>query len=130
VPIFQHNRYAPIFTPFVSTRLAHVRVLMNNFTFFEYRAKITGISHGDEAGERVHCVFKMRVAADHGHHCRDEVELKQDVGDMILFALKPGPFRKVSHSEVWKVNANRITELGEPSNLARLGDSIIYFYAS
>lgn len=70
------------------------------------------------------------IAADYGHRQRDDVELKQDAGDMIVFALNPGPQHKISHSEIWKVNQNRIGELGEASDLARVGDGSIYFYAS
>jgi hypothetical protein len=103
---------------------------MSDYAFFEYRAKMTDISHQQEEGERVHCVAKMRIAADFGQHQRDDVELKQDAGDMILFTLQPGPHRKISHSEIWKVNENRINELGEGLDLARVGDCTIYFYAS
>jgi hypothetical protein len=78
----------------------------------------------------MHCLLKMPIAADSGHHHRDDVELKQDAGDMILFARNPGPHYKISHSEIWKVNENRISELGEASELARVGDCAIYFYAS
>jgi hypothetical protein len=103
---------------------------MNDYAFFEYRAKMTSTSHEEEEGERVHCLLKMPIASDYGHHHRDDVELKQDVGDMILFVRNPGPHRKISHSEIWKVNENHISDLGEASDLARVGDCIIYFYAS
>jgi len=49
---------------------------------------------------------------------------------VILFTLNPGPHHKISHSEIWKVTENRISELGEVSNLARVGDCSIYLYAS
>ena len=103
---------------------------MSDYAFFEYRAKITSTSHESEEGEPVHCLVKIPIAADFGQHRRDEVELKQDAGDMILFALNPSPHGKISHSEIWKVKENRIRELGEPSKLARVGDSSIYFYPS
>jgi hypothetical protein len=103
---------------------------MSDYTFFEYRAKMTDTSHQQKEGERVHCVVKMRIAADYGHHHRADVELEQDAGDMILFALQPGPHRKISHSEIWKVKENRIAELGQASDLALVGDCAIYFYWS
>jgi hypothetical protein len=103
---------------------------MSDYAFFEYRAKITGSSHEAEEGERVHCLLKMPIAADYGHRQRDDVELKQEAGDMILFVLNPGPHYRISHSEIWKVNENRTSELGEASDLARIGDCAIYFYAS
>ena len=49
---------------------------------------------------------------------------------MIFFVRNPGPHCKISHSEIWKVNENRISELGEASDLERVGDCAIYFYAS
>ena len=103
---------------------------MSDYTFFEYRAKITGSSHEEDEGERVHCLLKMRIAADFGRHNRTDLELRQDAGDMILFARNPGPHCKISHSEIWGVNESRISELGEASNLVRVGDCAIYFYAS
>ena len=115
---------------FESLRLAHVKLVMSDYAFFEYRAKITCTSHETKEGERVHCLLKIPMAADYGHRQRDDVELKQDAGDMILFTLNPGPHHKISHSEIWKVTENRISELGEASNLARVGDCSIYLYAS
>ena len=91
---------------------------------------MTDISHKQEEGERVHCVVKMRIAADFGHHYRTDVELEQDAGDLILFTLQPGPHRKISHSEIWKVDENRISELGEGSALALVGDCALYFYSN
>ena len=41
---------------------------------------------------------------------------------MILFTLQLGPHRKISHSEIWKVDDNRIAELGEGSDLELVGD--------
>ena len=113
-----------------SLPFAHVELVMSDYAFFEYRTKITSTSHESEDGERVHCLLKIPVAADSGHHQRDEVELKQDAGDMVLFALNPGSHGKISHSEIWEVTENRIRELGEASELARAGDCTIYFYAS
>jgi hypothetical protein len=103
---------------------------MSDYAFFEYRAKITDTSDETKEGRRVHCLLKIPVAADYGRRQRDDVELKQDGGDMILFTLNPGPHHKISHSDIWKVNENRISELGEASNLARVGDCSLYFYAS
>ena len=77
----------------------------------------------------MHCLLKIPVAADFGHRQRDEVELRQDAGDMVLFTLNPGPHGKISHSEIWEVDENRIGELGEASELAQVGDCTIYFYA-
>jgi len=103
---------------------------MSDYAFFEYRAKITSTSHETKEGERVHSLLKIPMAADYGHRQRDDVELKQDAGDMILFTLNPGPHHKISHSEIWKVSENRISESGEASNVARVGDCSLYFYAS
>ena len=83
-----------------------------------------------EEGERVHCLLKIPVAADFGHHQRDEVELRQMPATWFLFALNPGPHGKISQSEIWKVTENRIKELDDASELARVGDCTIYFYAS
>ena len=113
-----------------SLPFAHVELVMSDYAFFEYRAKITSTSHESEEGERVHCLLKIPVASDSGQHQRDEVELRQDAGDLVLFSLNPGPFGKISHSEIWEVDENRITELGEASELAQVGDCTIYFYAS
>jgi hypothetical protein len=110
--------------------LARVKLFMSDYAFFEYRAKMTDTSHQQEGGERVHCLAKMRIAADYGRHDRSDVELEQDAGDMILFTLQPGPHRKISHSEIWKVDENRIAELGQASDLALVGDCAFYFYSS
>ncbi len=45
-------------------------------------------------------------------------------------ALQPGPHRKISHSEIWKVDENRIAELDQDPELALVGDCTIYFYSS
>ena len=91
---------------------------------------MTNTSHQEEEGERVHCVVKMRIAADYGHRHRTDVELEQDAGDLILFTLHPGTHRKISHSKIWKVADNRIAELGQASDLALVGDCAIYSYSS
>ena len=87
-----------------SRRASHVKLVMSGYAFFEYRAKITSTSHELQEGERVHCLLKVPITADHGQHQRDEVELRQDAGDMVFFALNPGPHYKISHSEIWEVS--------------------------
>jgi hypothetical protein len=102
---------------------------MSEYAFFEYRAMLTGTPHVEERGEPVHCLIKMEIAAQDGR-LRRSVELEQEVGDLILFLINPGPHRRISHSSICKADERRLHELGPATDFNRVGKSEIYFYAT
>jgi hypothetical protein len=100
---------------------------MNDYAFFEYRAKVSPAAHAEEEGEPVHCLIKMKIAADHGRHQRTIVELEQDACDLVLFTLHPGPYRKIGHSSIREVDEAQMPKRSQNSECARVGDCAIYF---
>ena len=100
---------------------------MNAHTFFEYRAKLISTPHAEEQGEPVHCLVKLDLGARRG--ASREI-LEQEVGDLVLFSVNPGPHRRISHSSVDQVNEERLGELGPSQNCNRIGRTEIYFYPS
>jgi len=55
--------------------------------------------------------------------------LKQEVGDLILFSVNPGPHRRISHSNICEVDEKRLRELGPATDFNRVGSVEIYFYS-
>jgi hypothetical protein len=103
---------------------------MNEHAFFEYRALLTSTPHVEEkGGEPVHCLVKMEIAAQNGR-LRRSVELEQEVGDLILFLINPGPQRRICHSSICKADEPRLHELGPTTDFHRVGNSEVYFYAT
>jgi hypothetical protein len=103
---------------------------MNEHAFFEYRALLTSTPHVEEkGGEPVHCLVKMEIAAQNGR-LRRSVELEQEVGDLILFLINPGPQRRICHSSICKADEPRLHELGPITDFHRVGNSEVYFYAT
>src|ERR1700682_5180804 len=101
---------------------------MSGYAFFEYTAKLTCTPPAEEeAGESVHCLIEMDTVDQHGRS-RQTVELEEEAGDLILFAVNPGPNRRIAQSKIWKVDEQRLNELGPPKNVDRIGHSRIYFY--
>jgi len=104
--------------------------LMSEHAFFEYRALLTSTPHVEEkGGEPIHCIIKMEIAAQNGR-LRRGAELDQEVGDLILFLLNPGPHRRICHSSICKADESRLHELGSATDFQRVGNSEIYFYAT
>jgi hypothetical protein len=104
--------------------------LMNEHAFFEYRALLTSTPHVEEkGGEPVHCLVKMEIAAQNGR-LRRSVELEQEVGDLVLFIINPGPQRRICHSSICKADEPRLHELGPATDFHRVGNSEVYFYAT
>jgi hypothetical protein len=101
---------------------------MSEHAFFEYRALLMSTPHVEEKGEPVHCLIKMKIAAQDGR-LRRGAELEQE-GDLILFLMNPGPHRRISHSSICKADERRLRELGPATDFNRVGNSEIYFYAS
>ena len=100
---------------------------MNAYTFFEYRAKLISTPHAEEQGEPVHCLVKL----DLGARCGASREvLEQEVGDLVLFSVNPGPHRRISHSSIDEVNEKRFLELGPSRNCNQIGRAEVYFYPS
>jgi len=93
----------------------------NDYAFFEYRAKITNAGHAEDAGEPVHCFIKMKSSDAEGKRQRN-VDLEQQAGDIILFVLNPGPYRKISHSSIWVVSEETFEKGGAPLERHRVGD--------
>jgi hypothetical protein len=103
---------------------------MSEYCCFEYTATLTATSHGPEGqGTLVHGLVEMRVMTDQGYP-RSAVEMEGDVGDLMLFALDPGPCRWVSRSNVWQVDPARLARLGKASKIYRIGASTVHLYAS
>lgn len=100
---------------------------MSAQTVFEYRARLINTPHVEEQGEPVHCLVRMDIGAWRGAS-RDTLE--QEVGDLILFSLNPGPHRRISHSSIDEVDEKRLVELGPSRDRNRIGSAEIYFYPS
>jgi hypothetical protein len=100
---------------------------MNDYAFFEYRAKVFPASHAEEEGEPVHCLIKMKTVTDHGRHQRSVVELEQDACDLVLFTLHPGPYRKIGRSSIWEVDEAQMPKQSQEAGCTRVGDCAIYF---
>ena len=99
---------------------------MSEHAFFEYRAKLMNTPHIEENGEPVHCLIKMVIGSGDG---RSRKLLKQEVGDLILFSVNPGPHRRISHSNICEVDEKLLRELGPATDFNRVGSVEIYFYS-
>jgi hypothetical protein len=93
----------------------------DDYAFFEYRAKITNAGHAEDIGEPVHCFIKMKSHDAKGKRRRN-VDLEQQAGDIILFVLNPGPYRKISYSSIWLVSEETFEKAGVPLQRHRVGD--------
>jgi hypothetical protein len=100
---------------------------MSTRAFYEYIATLSGTGHAEDGGEAVHCLIEIEMLDEQGRH-RHTVELEQEAGDLVLFAVNPGPNRGIAQSKIWKVDEQRLNELGPPKNVDRIGHSRIYFY--
>jgi hypothetical protein len=100
---------------------------MSDYAFFEYKAKLTNISHAEDEGEAVHCMIKMKNVDLNGK-CIHEIELHQKAGDNVLFVINPKPHQKLSHSKIWNVTEEDLLKAGKASDYHRVGDCEIYFY--
>jgi hypothetical protein len=100
---------------------------MNRYAFFEYTANLTSTPHAEDKGEAVHCLIEMETVDQNGR-VRHTVELEEEAGDLILFAVNPGPNRRIADSRIWKVEEDRLTELGEAKDVDRIGTAQIHFY--
>jgi hypothetical protein len=83
--------------------------------------------HIEEQGEPIHYLIKMEIGASHR---RPRELLKQEVRDLILFSVNPGPHRRISHFNICEVNEKRLRELGPATDFNRVGSVEIYFYSS
>jgi hypothetical protein len=101
---------------------------MNPQAIFEYTAKLTDCQHAEEGGEFVHCLIEMNVVDKDGRS-RHGVELEQEAGDLILFAVGLGPNRRIADSKIWKVDEHRLREMGAAKVVDRIGKCQIYFYS-
>lgn len=95
--------------------------------YFEYQAKITNARHEESEGEPVHCLIKMKRTDEHDRPRRN-VDLEQQAGDNVLFALNPGPHRKISHSSIWEINEEVFQSAGPPTVRHQVGDCEILRY--
>jgi hypothetical protein len=75
----------------------------------------------------VHCLIEMGTV-DQGGRYRQTVELEEEAGDIILFAVNPGPNRRIADSKIRRVDEQRLDELGEAKDVDRIGSAQIYFY--
>jgi hypothetical protein len=105
----------------------NVEPFMSGYAFFEYTAKLTCTPHAEEAGESVHCLIEMDTVDQNGGK-RPAVELEEEAGDLVLFAVNPGPNRRIADSKIWEVEEQRLRELGEAKDIGRIGSAQIYFY--
>jgi hypothetical protein len=102
---------------------------MSEHAFFEYRAKLMNTAHAEEEGEPIHCLIKMEVGSQDGR-LREHVELEQEAEDLVLFALDPGPDRKISHSSICEVDEERLRGLGPATDVHLVESAEIHFYSS
>ena len=100
---------------------------MSGYAFFEYTAKLTCTPHAEEEGESLHCLIEMDTVDQNGRN-RPTVELEEEAGDLVLFVVNPGPNRRIADSKIWKVEEQRLSELGEAKDIGRIGSAQIYFY--
>jgi hypothetical protein len=101
--------------------------LMSEHAFFEYRAKPMSAPHIKEQGEPIHCLIKMELGAGFR---RPRELLKQEARDLMIFSVRPGPHRRISHSNICEVDEKRLRELGPATDFNRVGSTEIYFYSS
>jgi hypothetical protein len=101
--------------------------LMSEHAFFEYRAKPMSTPHIQEQGEPIHCLIKMEIGAGLR---RPRKLLKQEARDLIVFSVRPGPQRRICHSNICEVGEKRLRELGPAADFNRVGSIEIYFYSS
>jgi hypothetical protein len=101
--------------------------MSDDYAFFEYRAKITNAGHAEEEGEPLRCMIKMKSVDAEGKHRRN-LELEKQAGDVVLFAINPGPHRKVSHSSIWAVSEEAFQTAGIPFDRHQIGDCEILCY--
>jgi hypothetical protein len=105
----------------------NVEPFMSRYAFFEYTAKLTWTPHAEEEGESVHCLIGMDTVDQNGRN-RPTVELEEEAGDLVLFAVNPGPNRRIADSKIWVVEEQRLRELGEAKDIGRIGSAQIHFY--
>jgi hypothetical protein len=101
--------------------------MSNDYAFFEYRAKITNAGHAEDEGEPLRCMIKMKSVDAEGKHRRN-LELEKEAGDVVLFAINPGPHRKVSHSSIWAVSEEAFQTARVPLDHHQIGDCEILCY--
>jgi hypothetical protein len=101
--------------------------LTNEHAFFEYRGKPIDPPHIEEQGEPIHCLIKLEI--DAGFRRPREL-LKQEARDLMIFSVRPGPHRRISHSNICEVDEKRLRELGPATDFNRVGSTEIYFYSS
>jgi hypothetical protein len=100
---------------------------MSEHAFFEYRAKLITTPHIQEQAEPIHCLIKMKIGAGRG---RSRELLEQEAGDIVLFALNPGPHRTISQSTICEVDEERLRKLGPAPDFYISKGAEIHFYAS
>jgi hypothetical protein len=101
---------------------------MSAYAFYEYIATLCGSGHAEHEGEAVHCLIEINTLDEKGCS-RHSLELEQEAGDLVLFVVNPGPNRRIAHSKIWKVDEQRLSQLGLAKNIDRIGNSKIYFYS-
>ena len=101
--------------------------MSDDYSFFEYQAKITNAGHAENEGEPVHSMIRMKSDDADGRRRRN-VELEQQAGDDILFVINPGPHQKISHSSIWSISEEFFSKAGTASDYHRVGDCEISFY--
>jgi hypothetical protein len=97
---------------------------MNEYAFFEYKAKAVDAMRE----EPIHCLVKMEIGSRDGR-LRERIELEQEAGDVVVFALNPGSHRRISHSTICEVDEERLRQLGPPTALLRLASYSLPFHA-
>jgi hypothetical protein len=100
---------------------------MREHAFFEYRAKLITTPHIQEQAEPIHCLIKMEIGAGRG---RPPELLEQEAEHLILFALNPGPHRRISHSTICKVDEERLRKLGSAPDFYISKSAETNFYVS
>jgi hypothetical protein len=64
------------------------------------------------------------------HRVREIRRRGEEAGDIILFAVNPGPNRRIADSKIRRVDEQRLDELGEAKDVDRIGSSSDLFLSS
>jgi hypothetical protein len=105
---------------------------MNDFAFFEYTAKLTSTGHsderqGDEPGEVLRCVAKVRVRDPYGRD-RNDAELSETAADLILVTINPGPGKQMGQFNVQRITEGKFVGFGVPRSTRQIGESTVFVY--
>jgi hypothetical protein len=72
----------------------------------------------------------MEIGSSRDEPVRERLALEREAEDLVLFALNPGPRRRISHSAISEVDEERLRELGPATDFHLVESAEIHFYSS